>query len=181
MSSDGAHLVVHAFGHSPGVAFDAIQGIGMRQDPNLPCAFGRPGQDGGLFFDGAGIERTRQGCVAQRFPLSQNNPALRDGISSDFHAGFFSAPNGPAVRKEERAKKRKREGKKKRPAIHSPNARPCAVVCFPVGELSSKRATGRGVRCALCVLFSREWTPIWNSCSKQSRKRAPRGRPARCL
>jgi hypothetical protein len=60
----------------------------MRKNADLPRAFGRKSQNGGLSFDDATIERAGLGGVVQMFSLSLDYPTLCDWISSDFHAEF---------------------------------------------------------------------------------------------
>jgi hypothetical protein len=95
VSAEGAHLVIHPFGQAAGFSLNAVKGIGMRKNADLPLAFGRKSQNGGLSFDDATIERAGLGGIVQMFALSQDYPTLCDWISSDFHAKFSAggAPN----------------------------------------------------------------------------------------
>jgi hypothetical protein len=87
--AEGAHFVVHAFGEAAGFTLDAVERIGMGQDAHLPRTFGGPSKDGRLLLDNAAVERAWFGGVVQMFALPQDYPALRDWISSNFHAEFW--------------------------------------------------------------------------------------------
>jgi hypothetical protein len=89
MGAKGTHFVVHAFRQASRLTFDVIEGIWMRQHAHLPGSLGRPGKDGGLLLYRSGIEGAGLGRLIQMLPLPQDNPTLRDGISSNFHAEFF--------------------------------------------------------------------------------------------
>jgi hypothetical protein len=57
----------------------------------LPWAFGWPTQNGLHFFYLFRLKRTLRQGFAGDFPVAQYNPALGDGIFSEFHSGFFSS------------------------------------------------------------------------------------------
>jgi hypothetical protein len=61
----------------------------MGQDAHLPGAFGGPGKNGRLLLDNATVKWAWFGGVVQMFALPQDYPALRDWISSNFHAEFW--------------------------------------------------------------------------------------------
>src|SRR5215813_14704902 len=86
MSANRSHLVVDTIRTAPGLSFDTVQRIRMRQNPHLPRPFGRPGQYRLLLV----YRRFFKGTIrfVGEFAVAQNHPALRDGISSDFHTLF---------------------------------------------------------------------------------------------
>src|ERR1700686_1672170 len=100
----------------------------MGQHAHLPPPFGRPGQNRGTLFHHPCIERAAVRGFLRSLSLAHNYPALRNRISSDFHAGFFSGYH-----------ERTEKGLENRSATTFPSSRSCAVVCFPTPQLSSRR------------------------------------------
>src|SRR5215471_15574755 len=102
MCAGGPHAVVHAVGLAAGFALDAIEGIGMRQNPDLPRSFAGQGENRLLLIDGGPLERA--GITFGRVTVAYHYPTLRDRVSANFHscipgcatkANYLTAP--PAI------------------------------------------------------------------------------------
>ena len=88
VGAGGSHFVVHAFGEAARLAFDAVERIGMGQDANLRRAIGGRRENGLRTGVGAVKGTMLGGFVGQRF-LALNHPALRYGVSANFHRDFL--------------------------------------------------------------------------------------------
>ena len=67
------------------IGFDAIKRLGVRDDANLPGAFGGRRKNVLRDVDLRRIEWTWRVDFVHAFALTGYNPTLRDGISANFH------------------------------------------------------------------------------------------------
>src|SRR5260370_2294003 len=86
MGTEGNHLVVHPLGHATGFPFNVIERIRVRQHAHLPRAFRGPRQNGPQLLDVGGFQRAFLWRTAACCSLSQDYPALCDGIFTKFHS-----------------------------------------------------------------------------------------------
>src|SRR5260370_1070527 len=86
MGTEGNHLVVHPLGHATGFPFNVIERIRVRQHAHLPRAFGGPRQNGPQLLDLGRFQRAFLWRTAACCSLSQDYPALCDGIFTKFHS-----------------------------------------------------------------------------------------------
>ena len=80
------HLVVHAFSDTPGLPLNVIERLRVRQHTHLPCPFRRPRHNRTQLLKLGRLQRAFLRRIAANFFLSQNDPALSDGIFAKFHS-----------------------------------------------------------------------------------------------
>ncbi len=79
------HFVVNSVSRAARFSLDSVQRLGMRGNTHLPLSICGPGQNRGLLLNAFWLKRAPGWSLAKRLTLTHHHPALRNGISSQFH------------------------------------------------------------------------------------------------